>query len=304
MPEQLEVPEAQRAQGAGRAKARGIQRHDPISQDRTGRGSPRKLRERTDQAESTTMKDITLYTSKFPKTAVLTGIKNKLEKYLEAGQNLVDQATRAEITDEDTYAKGGDLISIARAQSKKVEEERTELVGPFNKLVKFINSAYKLPKERFTDARSIIETKMLTWKRKEDEKLRKEAIEEAARVEAEALERAALEKTEAGQDEVLEAAGDAAKEIVEQSGVGLKRGDYGSSTGTRKFYSIEVANMAQFMGALLANIANGNSREIDLGALFTMNVGPTRKFAERLYKAGVRTMPGAKITEAENIRVY
>lgn len=250
------------------------------------------------------MKDITLYSSKLPSTVALKQVTIDLTTYMEAAENLVAQADRAEITDGDSYAKGGDLISIARAQSKKAEDNRVKLVGPFNKLVKFINNAYKLPKERFTDACTIVTTKMMTWKRAEDEKLRLLALAEQRIIEDEALERAALEKTEEAQEEVMDQAAEAGKELVDLSGVGLKRGDFGSSTGTRKTYHTEVYNLKEFLGALLAHIENGNTREIDLDALIEFKKAGMNKFAERMYKAGVRKLQGAEFIESEKIRVY
>ncbi|KKN76168.1 hypothetical protein LCGC14_0373630 [marine sediment metagenome] len=250
------------------------------------------------------MKDITLYSSKLPGTAKLKQINLDLTKYMEEAENLVAQAERAEITDSDSYAKGGDLISIGRTRSKKAEEERTKLVGPFNKLIKFINSAYKLPKERFTDSRTIVETKMLKWKSAEDKKLRAQAELDRKALEAEALERAALEKTEEAQDEVMDQAAEAGVELVKEADVGLQRGTFGSSTGTKKSYSTEVFNTKWFLGALLAHIDNGNSREVNLDALIDFKKVGMNKFAERMYKAGVRKMEGAKFIESEKIRVY
>jgi len=250
------------------------------------------------------VKNITLYSNKLPSKEQLGQITLDLDKYLEAAENLVAQAKRAEIIDDESYAKGGDLINIGRTQSKKAEEERTTLVGPFNKLVKFINSAYKIPKERFTDSRTIIETKMLTWKAEEDKKLRAIAREEQKAIEAEALERAALEKTTEAQDEVMDQAAEAGVELVKTSGVGLKRGTYGSSTGTKKTYHTEVFNINWFLGALLANIANGNSREIDLNALIEFKKDGMNKFAQRMREAKVKGMPGADFIETDSIRVY
>ncbi len=250
------------------------------------------------------MKEIALYSSKLPSNVKLKQVSLDLTKYMEEAENLVAQADRAEITDADSYAKGGDLISIGRTRSKKVEDERLKIVGPFGKLVKFINTAYKLPKERFTDSRTIIETKMMKWKSAEDKMLRVAAEKERQALEAEALERAALEKTTEAQDEVMDQAADAGKELVKESGVGLQRGVYGSSTGTRKTYFTEVFNIKEFIGGLLAHIENGNKREIDLSALIEFKTGAMNKMAESLYRAGVKSMPGAKIIRAEKIRVY
>lgn len=248
--------------------------------------------------------ELVLYSSKLPSNVELIQVNLDLEKYMEAAENLVQQAERAEIIDEATYATGGDLISIGRGQLKKAEADRTRLVGPLNKLVKFINGAYRLPKERFTDGRTIIEVKMLKWKRAEDEKLRIEADLQRQKIAAEALAAAEKEQEAEVQDEILTQAKDAMVLLKEEASVSLQHGDFGSSTGTKKTYSLEVFNLKIFLQSLIVHIDNGNKREIDLGALIETRKGGMNKLAERLFKAGVNNMPGAKVVETEGIRVY
>jgi len=250
------------------------------------------------------MKNIALYTNKLPSNVQLNQVTLDLTKYMEAAEALITQAERAVITDAETYAKGGDLISFARAQSKKAEDDRLTLMKPFTALTKFINAAYKLPKERFTDVRSIIEAKMMTWKRAEDARLVEEAKKEREKLEAEAIERAVLEKSEEAQEEVLDAAQSAGEELIKDAGVSLQRGDFGSSTGTRKTYHTEVVNIKEFLGGLLVHIENGNKREVDLGALIEFRKSGMNKFAERMLQSGVKSMQGAKFIETEAIRVY
>jgi hypothetical protein len=233
----------------------------------------------------------------------VTKVEIDLTAYQSAAEELVAQAERAEITDAESYAKGGDLIKIARTQSNKAEDQRKELVGPYNKLVKWINGAFKVPKDRFTDARSIVETKMMKWKRAEDARLKKEAEEERKRLEAEALERAAAEKTEEAQDEVLDAAADAGEKVIDMAGVGLQRGNYGSSTGTKKRYNTEVVNLVLFVtflvtGGLLKKVG------VELASIVEFKKSGMNRLAELAFKAGVKDVPGAKFIESEDIRVY
>ena len=247
--------------------------------------------------------ELTAYASKLPSNVELIQVNLDLEKYMEAAENLLQQAERAEITDEQTYATGGDLISIARGQSKKAEADRTRLVGPLNKLVKFINGAYRLPKDKLTEARGTVEAKMMTWKRAEDEKLRAKAEADRIALQVAALEAAAKAEEPEEKKDIFEQA-TAAIALTEDVGVGLTHGDFGSSTGTKKTYSVEVFNLKLFLQALIVHIDNGNQREIDLPALIEFRKGGMNKLAERLYKAGVRNMQGAKIVETEGIRVY
>jgi len=217
---------------------------------------------------------------------------------------LVEQAERAEIKDSVDYAMGGDLIKIASVQSKKVDEMRKELSGPFHVMWKFINTQFNTTKDQFGDVRKAIEPKMLAWKKIEDEKLRKEAAEEAKKLEEEALERAALEQSDEGQDEVLEAAAEASEELVEKAGVKLQRGDYGSSTGTAKKYSTYVTSQLDFLRALIKHIDDGNARNIELGSIIALHKGALNALAKDMRKAGVKQMPGAVFTEEDSLRVY
>lgn len=232
------------------------------------------------------------------------GVTLSVVGYQEVAANLQAQADRAVIDSAESYATGGDLIKIARTEGSKVEDERKDIVGPFNKLVKFINAAYKTPKDAFAAARTTVETKMLVWKREEDKRIRAEAEKERVRLENEALARAELEKDDESQDEVLEAAAEAGEELVENAGLALQRGNFGSSTGTKKIYTTNVSNMQQFLGALIAHIEAGNKRGIDLGALIEFKKSGMNKLAENCYKAGTKNMPGAEFVESENIRVY
>ncbi len=247
--------------------------------------------------------EIARYQSAVP-TDKIAQLNIDLMTFSETAYGLQDQADRAEIESAEDYAKGGDLIKIARTESAKIEDMRVALTGPLNKLTKFLNAQFKVPKEAFTGVRSTIEIKMLKWKAAEDKKLRIKAEEDRKRLEDEALAKAALEKKDEDVEAVLESAAEAGEKIVEQAGVGLQRGNFGSSTNTKKVYTTTVTNTEAFLGALLAHIANGNARGVDLGALIDFRKSGLNQLAESCYKAGVKKMPGAEFTETENIRVY
>ena len=145
---------------------------------------------------------------------------------------------------------------------------------------------------------------MNVWRRKEDERLRKEAKKEQERLEAEAIERALLEKTEAGQDEVLEVAAEAAEKVVENAGVGLQRGNFGSSTGTRRVYSTEVISTLAFLRAIVDHIDSGNRRGIEIGALVELRKSGLNTLAKSMLEQGVTKMPGAEFIVTDKIAVY
>ena len=234
----------------------------------------------------------------------IENISVDLTKYTELAVELVEQAERAEINTAEDYAKGGDLIKIASVQSKKVDEMRKGLSGPFHAMWKFINGQFNKNVEEFAVVRDTIEPKMLAWKKVEDERLRKEAEEEAKKLEEEALERAALEQSDDGQDEVLEAAAEASQTMVEDSGVKLQRGNYGSSTGSAKKYSTNVDCQLDFVRALIDHIDKGNARNIELGSIIELRKGGLNTLAKDMLKAGVKKMPGATFVETDSLRIY
>lgn len=233
-----------------------------------------------------------------------TQVTIDLTAFGENAVNLLEQAKRAEITDEETYAKGGDLIKIARGETNRVEDMRKKLSGPYHKVWKFINDAFKVTGGQFELIAKEIEPKMLTWKREEDKRLADIARADAKRLEDEALARAALETTEEGQDEVMEEAAEAAVQVVEKAGQGLARGTFGSSTGTQMRYSTNVTNTTDFLRALIKHIDDGNARDINLDLLVDFKTGPMNKLAERMYKAKVKGLPGAEFVGTDKIRVY
>jgi len=239
-----------------------------------------------------------------PKTVVIPDIQIDIVPFMDAAANLIEQADRAEITDVETYAKGGDLIKIARVQAQKAEDLRKKVGAPFLKLTKFINAGFKPVGVEFAKAQKTIADKMSAWQRKEDARLRKEAEKEREALEAEAIERALLEKTDEGQDEVLEVAAEAAEKVVGQAGVGLQRGDFGSSTGTRKVYSTNVLNQTDFLRAVIAHIDDGNRRGIEIGTLVELRKSGLNSLAKSMLQQGVKKMPGAEFIGTDKISVY
>ena len=249
------------------------------------------------------MKDIIPLTKALPTKGAAT-LKVDMQKYMDAAANLIEQATRAEIVDEKSYATGGDLIKVARTQKASAEEHRLRLVKPFGDLVKFINAAFKLPAADFEKAKSAITQKMMDWKKEEDRKRAAEAAEAAKILEEEALARAALEEKEEDQDEVMNTAAVASEELVKESAVGLTRGDFGSSTGTQKMYSTRIDNSLDFLRAIIKHIDDGNKRNIKLDSLVSFQKGYLNRLAKDMYLQGVKKIDGAEFIESENLRVY
>ncbi len=88
---------------------------------------------------------------------------------------LLAAAKRASIATTADVEKGIDLAQLIRTARKKLDDERKEIVEPFNKGVKAINERFKLFTNRLDEARQLIDGKILQFKAKEDEERRKAA---------------------------------------------------------------------------------------------------------------------------------
>ena len=92
--------------------------------------------------------------------------------------------------------------------------------------------------------------------------------------------------------------------MVEKSTVGLQRGNYGSSTGTRKVYTTVVDNQLVFLRALIEHIDAGNKRGVELGVLIDWKRAGLNSLARQMAEQGVKKMPGAEFTVTDKITVY
>lgn len=230
----------------------------------------------------------------------LSSLVLSIVEFEEAASALLEQAERAEITDEESYAKGGDLIKVARSHAAKADDIRKELKAPVLAVGKMIEDSFKPLKADFEKVRHTIEKKMVDWKREEDRKRREEAERVRKEIEEEALRKAESAKSSEDQEQILDAAADAGKGIVDESGVGLRRGMFGS-TGTKKTYSTEVTNMRDFLWSLLEQYDNGN---VELGAVIEFRKAGLNTLAKDMLERGVKALPGAKFIESESLRVY
>lgn len=252
------------------------------------------------------MGDLIVSQSALPDAAGTEKFVLDLTQYEEAATNLLAQAERAEITDEETYAKGGDLAKVAGNQKKKIEDERKKFGDPFRLLVNTINDACKPAKTDLDKAVSVVKGKMLAWKKEEDRKRAEEARKVQEKLEQEALERAAAAKTEEDQDAIMEAAAEASDQVEERSKVSTARGSYGS-TSSRKTYRTNVIQMDAFLESLIAMARNG---EIDLGSIVDFRKSGLNDLAKYMRtertagKGKVDNIPGAEFIEDENLRVF
>ena len=178
------------------------------------------------------------------KIEIEAALRQKIEN---AATNLITQASRAVIQDDETLSKGADLQKIIKTQIKKADEERKEYVGPLNSVVKKINGDFKTMVAPLQKAADALDSKMTAYVR-EREKIASEKRQRAAR-EAEEL---ALKQAEA-----LQAAGRSveADEIISQGAsvasavtaahTAPVRGDYGAVASVRREWTFELEDIAE-----------------------------------------------------------
>jgi len=171
---------------------------------------------------------------------------------LSAGiDQLEGQVTRAEVSDDDSLSKAGDLYKIIGSQEKKSEDARKKLVQPLNLHVKWINNQFKPLTERLKLIKNSLKGKMdiFVAEKTRIEQEQAEAARKAA--EEEALQRAAeLEKQGQAEvaDKVIEAAAELPSTVPKSAPA---RGDYGSTTSARTDWKAEIVDIKAFLQAII-----------------------------------------------------
>jgi hypothetical protein len=165
--------------------------------------------------------------------------------------NLMEQAERAEIVATEDFDRAVDHIKICQAQHTSAEEARKNLTAPLNNHVKWINAQFKPITDRLTAAKDAMKAKAATWKVAEDKRIQEE--EERLRKEAEdqAL-KDAQEAADAGDDAKAEAIMTSAADTPEAKGTApTGRGTFtGASGGIRKTWSGEVVDVKLVCAAI------------------------------------------------------
>lgn len=228
----------------------------------------------------------------------------KLTEVESAAKNLLAQANRAEIKDEETYAKGGDLVKIANTQKKGLDKKRMDFTKPFRDFTTAVNDACKAAGNDFDEAVSVIKKKMLDWKREEDKRRAEEARKERERLEAEALERAAAAGSEEDQEAILDTAAAAGEAVADRATVQTQYGSFGS-TGTRKIYRTDITDVAAFLHGLTSpeGLAFLAKLDLPLGAIVDFRKAGLNQLAKLAREAGVTKASGAVFEEDETVSV-
>lgn len=169
-------------------------------------------------------------------------VTKEVAPFRQAGTTMVEQAERAVIEEPAQASTMTDFLGYVKAQLRKAEDARKALVQPLNNHVKFINEQFKGATADLTKADEIGRRKLQAYER---ERARREAEEAARRrrAEEERLLREAEAAAAAGQDEqadeILETV------VPEAPKAAPTRGDYGSTTVSRKVWKFRVLNLAK-----------------------------------------------------------
>lgn len=221
-------------------------------------------------------------------------IHEEIEKFIVQGEQLNGQADRALIESKIDYASGGDLIKIIRGQTKTATEYRRSIVDPINKFIKFFNALFKDSEILRDQATSTIQRKVQAWS--DAERAAQRAQEEETRRLAEevALKRAEAAPQAVDQDAILEVAAEVIEEAVVKGPRNLARGDYGSTSSTRRIVAGEVSSVKM----LCMSVADGRAPE----AMVTFSKAQLNALAQKAH-AEKKIIPGLEIIVREPVIV-
>jgi len=167
-----------------------------------------------------------------------------------AGDDLLGQAQRAEISNPEILAQAGDLYKVINTQLKKSEEARKALTKPLKDHCKWIEKQFKETEQPLNDAKVVLKTKMddyVALEAKAQEEANRKAREQA---EAEALEAAAKHEA-SGDTETAEAVVEAAADLPDVvQKTPIARGNLGASTSTRTDWKARIVDSKAFFQAI------------------------------------------------------
>jgi hypothetical protein len=175
-----------------------------------------------------------------------------------------EQATKIVVASNDQLALAGDLLKAINAQIKKVETSRKSRTDKINAFKASFMNLFSAPDTKLAEAKALVNDKMNAWGRAEKARLQEEENRRRKESEERALALAAAQQAMGdtkGADQimteavkVIESAPDA-KVVV--------RGDWGSTTSSRKVYSGEVTDIRAFLTWLLAQEKGDISNVVD-----------------------------------------
>lgn len=206
-------------------------------------------------------------------------------------QNLATAAGKAVVDCEARAKSATDLAQLIRATIKAIDDDRKTLTEPLNGFLRAINSRYKEHSSRAEQARQELDAKLLAWRRKEAERIKKEqeAADAAARLERERLRAQAEAEAEAlrkrGEETAAEMVMQTAQmTLIPSVVVPEKRSTEGqrAASSTRKVWKFEVVDFAA---------VSDEYKTLNSTAVYTQ------------IRAGVRELAGLRIFEHDELVV-
>lgn len=172
-----------------------------------------------------------------------------------------DTVEAIDITSEEELGQVGDLVKMLNSRRRKLEDKRTSLVAPLNKVVKDINALFKTPRDRIDQIVQSAKKHMNRFAQAQqaiaDAKARREREEAAAeRKEAEDLAVAMKKMSGSAGEETAEVITQQAEERVVKAAapakVAISRGR-DSAVSVQKTWAVEIIDIR----ALALAVAEG-----------------------------------------------
>lgn len=186
-----------------------------------------------------------------------------------------DKAKNLTVVSAEELEIASNLISYVAKLKKKLEAARKKIVKPHNDFVKGVNNSFKKRMEPLDEARKIIETKILEYRKAEQERVRKE--QEALRKAAEEEQKKRAQEAE---EKGLEPPAPAVVPYVAPPEKSVKAG-LGTVTA-KKTWAFEIVDESQIPREYLT---------VD------------EKKIRAAVQSGVREIAGVKIFETETLAV-
>jgi type I site-specific restriction endonuclease len=190
-----------------------------------------------------------------------------------------DTVESIDITTEEELAQVGDLVKMLNGRRRKIEDKRTSLVAPLNKVVKDINELFKAPRDRideivqtakrhmnrFAQAQQAIADAQARREREEARKEREEADRLAAAMKK--MSGAAGAETAAV---VVEQAEKRVEKAAAPAKVAVSRGSQ-ANVSVSKTWAVEITDiralaLAVAEGRLSVNVIEPNMRALTAAA--------------------------------------
>jgi len=228
---------------------------------------------------------------------ILEAIGPSLAEFNANAQFLLAQAQRAEVRDQGTLGRAGELARSARALAKEADDLRTKVVKPLNGLVKQVNELVKPITDTAAQAKSLIEGKQTAFIREEQKRAAAAAAAERKRIEDEALRLAESQAQlgdQAGADIIMESGAQAAESLKVERVKAI--GDYGATVGSRRVVTGEVTAIRAFLKYIASDFENPSG-------ILEFKQAALNELARLLDRSG-ETVPGfnVKIEEKANNR--